>query len=210
MDLICFDLDNTLINSEKANFYAYNYALRKNRFSEWKFHDMVVLFGKPHEELISILMNPKDKTLIKKIKKDYEHILINKFYKYARVKKGVKKTLKQLSKRYLIAIVSNASYKSIISLLKGANLNKNHFSIIIGNDQVKHSKPYPDEILKAEKLIHHRAKCIIGDSIYDIIAGKMAKVKTIAILSNRYSKKKLIQFKPDYLVNKIPDILKIL
>ena len=85
------------------------------------------------------------------------------------------------------------------------------FKILIGNDNVKHSKPYPDEILKAEKLEHHKPYFMVGDSIYDIIAGRKAKVKTIAVLTGHYSKNKLKKHHPDFIlksVNNLPSLLR--
>lgn len=210
MNLICFDLDNTLINSERANVYSYNYALRKNGYSEWKFKDLVVLFGKPHEDIVRILTKSKDTNVIEMIKRDHDIILSKKFYKLAKVKKGVRNTLEILSKKYSLAIVSNAASRSILLLLKAAGLDRKYFSTVIGNDGVSHSKPWPDEIMKAEKLMRHKARFMVGDSIYDVMAGKKAGVKTIAILSGRYSRKQLEMVNADYILERFNDLLKIL
>ncbi len=210
MDLICFDLDNTLINSEKAHVYAYNYALKKNCLPEWKFKDMVGLFGRPHGEVVSILIHGRDRAIIKRIKIEHDRVLVQQFFKYSRVKKGVRRILAILNKKYRLAIVSNASHRSIVALLHGAGLERSFFSALIGNDDVAHSKPYPDEIFTAEKLIHARARYIIGDSPYDIIAGKLAHVVTIGLLSGRYSKKQLESVKTDYIIKNLSGVLRIL
>ncbi|MEK6826684.1 MAG: HAD hydrolase-like protein, partial [Nanoarchaeota archaeon] len=72
------------------------------------------------------------------------------------------------------------------------------------------SKPWPDEIMKAEKLMRHKARFMVGDSIYDVMAGKKAGVKTIAILSGRYSRKQLEMVNADYILERFNDLLKIL
>jgi len=59
-DLICFDLDNTLINSEKAHVTAYNFALKKNGFNKVPFGKLVKLFGRPHKEVIENLTKCDD------------------------------------------------------------------------------------------------------------------------------------------------------
>lgn len=210
MKLICFDLDNTLIDSEKAHIKAYNEALEKNGFKKAKIKDLLNMMGMPHLKLIRRLTKEKNKKILKKVSADHSKAIIKKYHKYAKALSGTITTLKKLKKKYKLAIVSNTTHKEILCLLKGAKINKNYFNLIIGNDEVKYSKPYPDEILKAEKLIHHKAEFIIGDSIYDIIAGKKAKVKTIAITSGRYTKNKLKKEKPTYIVKKIRDILKII
>jgi len=210
MKLICFDLDNTLIDSEEAHIKAYNEALEKNGFKKAKTKDILNMMGMPHLELIKKLIKEKNKKILKKVSADHNQAIIKKYHKYAKAKPGTIITLKKLKKKYKIAIVSNTTHKEILSLLKGAKINKNYFNLIIGNDEVKHSKPRPDEILEAEKLTHHKAEFMIGDSIYDIIAGKKAKVKTIAIISGRYTRNKLKKEKPTHIIKKIKDILKII
>ena len=91
-------------------------------------------------------------------------------------------------------------------LLKGANINPKLFNLIIGDDDVKHAKPAPDEILKAEKLMHVKGACIIGDTIFDIKAGKIAKATTIAVLTGIHKKEKLKKYNPDYLLKDISKI----
>ena len=203
MKLICFDLDNTLINSEKAHVDSYNFALKKHGFKPWPFNKLVKLFGRPHDEVIQIITKRKDKNLLKKISKDKVSYLIKHSYKYAKIIPGTKQALKKLKKGFNLAIISNTSHKSVIALLKGSNLPKSYFKVIIGNDDAPHSKPYPDEILKAEKLVHHKADFMVGDSPYDILAGKKAKVKTISVLTGRYSKAELKKYKPDYILKNI-------
>ncbi len=209
-DLICFDLDNTLIDSERAHVLSYNEALKKNGFKEVKFEKMVKLFGRPNSEVVEILTGSKNEEIMEKVHKDHYKFLIEKNYKYAKIIDGVRNTLIKLKKNYEIAVLSNTSHNSIIALLKGAKLDKKLFDLLIGNDDVEKSKPWPDEILKAEKLLHHKAKFMVGDSIYDVIAGKKAKVKTIAVLSGRYTKKELNKHKPDYVIKEIKDILEII
>ena len=211
MKLICFDLDNTLIHSDKAHVAAYNYALTKLGFKKRSFNFLVKLFGRPHEEIIKVIAPKASKKEIRKISNLHDEILIKKTYRYAKPIKNVNKTLKKLKKNYHLAILSNAVHKNISALLKGTRINKNLFKYIIGNDDVKHSKPWPDEILKAERLEHHEADFMVGDSIYDVIAGRKAKVHTISVLTGRYSKRKLMKYKPNYIlkdINYLPRLLK--
>ena len=210
MKLICFDLDNTLINSEKASIKSYNHALVKNGFKKLHRKEILSLSGMPHIEIVERLTKAKDNKIIERVCLDHDKAIINKFSKEVRIIKGVKSTIKKLFKKYDLAIVSNASHKSILAKMKWAGLDKKYFKVIIGNDDVKRSKPYPDEILKAEKLEHHKATYMVGDSIYDMMAGKRARVKTIGVLRGRYSRNALKKYKPYLIINKITDLCRIL
>lgn len=210
MDLICFDLDNTLVHSDRCHVYAFNKALKKFGFKPKKFGFIANLLGRPKFEIVSKLAPRANKKIKVEILRYHDLYLINKYCNLARKIKYVLPVIKQLKERYNLAIVSNCKHKSIIALLKGAKLDRKYFRVIIGNDDIKNSKPCPDEILKAEKLLCHRASYIIGDSIYDIIAGKKAKIKTISVLTGRYSRIRLRRYSPDYVINDFRGLLKIL
>jgi len=208
--LICFDLDNTLVYSDKSHVSAYNYALKKNNLKIKKPEFLESLFGMPHHKIIQIIApNLKNKE-IHKLMKEHRDYLSKETYKYCKAIPGVIKTLKTLKKYYDLAVVSNASNKTVLALLKGAKIDKKLFKFIIGADQVKHSKPYPDEIFKAQKLEHRKAWLIIGDSIYDIIAGKKANIKTIAVLTGHYHELLLRKQNPDYIIKSVSELPKVL
>ena len=209
--LICFDLDNTLVYSDKAHVLAYNEALTKLGFKKKPKTFLKRLFGRPHAEIAKLVLPKVTQKLSNKFLYEHDKILVKKTSKYVRAIPNIVKTLKILKKNYDIAILSNCTKETMLATLKHAKINPKLFNILIGNDDVKHSKPFPDEILKAQKLDHHRAKFMVGDSIYDVIAGRRAKVKTIAVLTGNYSKSKLKKYHPNYIlksVNEIPKLLK--
>jgi len=212
--LLCLDMDNTLVYSEEANVKGYNDALKKVLNIIQKPSLIIKLMGRPHEEIVKMLIKKANKTAtkeqIKEIMYLHDKFIINKYYKLTKAIPGIKKTLKELKKKYNIAAISNASYKNVIANLKGAKIPKNLFKAIVGYDQVKHSKPAPDLILKVDKILKTKASYMIGDSIYDIKAAKRAKVKAIAVLTGHYSKTSLKKEKPLIIlksVNKLPKFL---
>ncbi len=196
MKLICFDLDNTLVKSDKAQAVAYNKALTLLGFRPKNPKFLASKFGRPREEIAHMLLPKASQQTRAKLIKLHNKYLVNETYKYVSPIRKVVPTLKKLKKQYKLAILSNNTHKNILCLLKGAKINKNLFDLIIGHDQVRHSKPYPDEILKAEKLMHHRADYMVGDTVYDIIAGKKAKVPVISVTTGPHDKKKLAKYKP--------------
>ncbi len=50
---------------------------------------------------------------------------------------------------------------------------------------------------------------MIGDTIYDIIAGKKAKVKTIAVLTGNHSRKKLQKVNPNLIINGVANLTRL-
>ena len=210
MKLICFDLDNTLINSDRAHYRAYNIALRKLGFKKFSYANMVKHFGAPKIEIAKILTSSDDKKVIDNITELHEKLLVREAKKDARKIAGAENVLKVLKGRYEIGLLSNNSHHNILQLLKSVKIDKNLFNVIVGNDDVRYSKPYPDEILKAEKLLHLKASYMVGDSVYDIIAGKKAGVKTMAVLTGHFSKNALKRYNPDYIIKTLKGIIRIL
>ena len=209
--LICFDLDNTLVYSEKVHINSYNYALKKiiNKTQDPRL--ITKLLGMPHKRIVKILTKEATKEEVKKIMELHDKILIHKFYHLAKPIPNVVKTLKLLKKNFTLAIVSNCSHKNIIVILKGAKIPLNLFSIIVGYDEVKNSKPAPDLILKAQNKLNLKALYMVGDSIYDVKAANKAKVKAVAVLTGHYSKIALIKENPYIIlksINQLPNFIK--
>ncbi len=204
--LICFDMDNTIIDATKTHLMAYKrafeaYGLKLNE------NKIRALFGMEGHYLIKKLYPRSKKEEINKIMNEHHKIIIKKKQKPI---KGAIKALKKLKKEYELAIVSNCRSDEIPRILRNAKINPKIFDIKIGNDNVSHPKPFPDEILKAEKLLHLKADYMVGDSIYDIIAGKRAKVKTIAVLTGNTPISILKKYKPDKILKSAADLPKFL
>jgi len=198
-------MDNTLIHSDRAHAEAYNRSLIKIGYERIPLKLIAALFGRPKREVCAILSGSKNEKKIQEILKWHDHYLY-KTAKYTRKIRGVISTIRRLKKRYNIVILSNCSHAHIELLLKSAKIKKEYFNLIIGYDDVKHSKPWPDEIIMAEKLMHHKAEYIIGDSIYDIRAGKKAHIKTIGVLTGNFNRKALRKEKPTMILKSIRNI----
>lgn len=210
--LICFDLDNTILNSEKAHVLAYNKALKQLGLKKRKFLQIVTQLGKPKEEVAKALAQNQPKRIIDKISELHDKYLVESTYKKTKRIRGVIPALKKIKKKfnYKLAILSNCRHSNIIKLLEAAKIKPHFFDIIIGNDDVKRSKPCPDEIFKAQKLAKTKVDYMVGDSIYDIKAGKKAMVKVIAVLTGRYSKHTLEKEKPYKVIKNIKQLRKVI
>ncbi len=172
---------------------------------------MKKLYGKPHHEIARIILG-RTATLqrVRQLSEAHDHFLIKEHAHYAKLFPGIEHALQQLKKTHLLAVLSNCNHANILALLHASKLNKNIFHNIIGQNDVQHSKPYPDEIYKAEKLTHHHATYMIGDSIYDMIAARNAHIGSIGVLTGHYTKKQLFRQGAKAVipsVNELPQLL---
>ncbi len=211
MELICFDMDHTLIRTNKVHLKAFYMAFKKHSLPKVKTRKVKLLFGMVGEELVRTLFPNLSKRKVDKVLTDHNHFVIEKTSKYVHVIRGVKGMLKKLKKDYKLALLSNASHEEIIALLKHGKINLELFDVILGSHDIKNPKPHPEIINKAKKITKCEVGWMVGDSIWDMQAGKRAKMKTVAVLTGNQGRDMLIKEKPDYIlksVAKLPKVLK--
>ena len=207
--LICFDMDNTLVYSDRAHVYAFNMALRDYGFKELSFMAVAIHFGKPKEETIKAISETDDVDTINKINERHDKYLYTETKRYSKKIPGAESVLKKLKDKYCIAVLSNCSHKNIETIMTSAGYNLNFFDLIIGNDDVVKPKPWPDEIVKAGHLLRVKPEFMVGDSIYDVIAARKAKVRSIAVLTGHYTKEELEKEKPYKIIKNLKGLLRI-
>jgi len=127
---------------------------------------------------------------------------------------GVEDILRLLQSRgYKMGLVTSAGDETVNSAkIKLKILNS--FDVIITRNSVKRIKPYPDSLLLAcQELGKDPSSCVmIGDFPQDVQAGKAAGTKTVAILgiNAKYTKERLIQLNPDFLLSSIQELPQLL
>lgn len=210
--LITFDMDQTLISSNICHILAYKHMLKvlkiKKKNVNWVRN---ILTQKTRYEAVEKLVPEFNKKQVEKGVQLYMNYLNKISYKLAKRKKYALETLKALKPKYKIAIITNCTeLNAEILLEKGARIPLKYFDLILGSDDVKHVKPNPDEILKAERILKTKAIAHIGDSINDIKAARSARVPVISIATGNHSKSELKRYKPDFLLNNLKDVPKII
>ena len=210
--ILGFDLDETLISADLPHIISFNKAFKEEGLKKIEEKKLVKTFGPEGIEVVRSNFPRINIRKAREVVKRHDKILIKEGYKYAKALPHAKEVLKKLRKeKHILIIISNCSHKNILCLLKGAKISRHFFSAVVGNDDVRKGKPAPNEIFKAQKLVHHKVDFMIGDTIYDIRAAKRAKVKVISVLTGHQSKARLKKERPDYIIrslNELPNIIK--
>lgn len=190
-EILCIDLDNTLIDSDRAHVAAYQYTFKKKKLGFVSSRELTTRFGLPGGVVIrEIFPFLKDKE-VNDIKKMHDQRVIAGDWKKVRPIAGARQTLEQLRSNWKIALVTNSRPPIIKKLLQGGKLSTELFDIIVGSSPNDHPKPSADEIFHAQHLLELKAEAMVGDSIYDMIAAKRAGIKAIGVLTGHFSSQKL-------------------
>lgn len=99
---------------------------------------------------------------------------------------------------YALALFTNATRVSVERDLEGIGLGL--FSCVMCREDVKHSKPSGEGIIKIMELLHFepRDTYYIGDAASDIAAAKDAKCNAVALFSGMGTKSQISRAKPDF------------
>lgn len=132
-------------------------------------------------------------------------------------KTGVREVLRELiAQEFKVILVTNTSRK-IIDIAEEKIPELKSFDLILTRDEIKSIKPNAKGFLDAMKTLGLEAQEVItiGDQASDIIAGKRAGIKTIAIYhkSLDYLKAPLVEQNPDFIIKDIrqlPNLLRFL
>lgn len=121
---------------------------------------------------------------------------------------GIKEVIKELSKRYVLTVISSNHREVIEHQLNEYGLLK-FFKIVMGNGDVSNIKPHPEALLKClENLeLSNEEAIYIGDMVTDIEASRNANMKVISVTWGWNSKAELEEAKSDWIVDSPKELL---
>ena len=123
-----------------------------------------------------------------------------------RVYAGVEETLAALS--YLPkAVVTNKPYDFTVALLEGLGL-RSHFNVVFGGDSLAERKPSPMMLLEAAKQcgVSPSACLMVGDTKFDVIAGRAAGMKTCGYVPGFRGRTELAEAGADFLIERFNEL----
>ncbi|MFI5404705.1 MAG: HAD family hydrolase, partial [Candidatus Gagatemarchaeaceae archaeon] len=86
------------------------------------------------------------------------------------------------------------------------------FEFVLTRDDVDAMKPSPEGLQKAVSLLGIPARDVyyVGDSLYDVSAGKRAGVKVVAVATGNFSEAALKDEGADYVISSISALAGVL
>lgn len=181
LKLIIFDLDGTLVDSSVDLTNALNYAIEPCAIKKLTVAQTKSLVGEGITTLIEKLLGPDRHDLrhqiLDRFMSHYSDHLVDFTLPYP----GVAETLNDMS-LFKKAVISNKREVLSRTVLEKLGLMQ-YFDAVLGSDSVGEKKPSPRPLMKVMDTLCCRPDetIIVGDSNFDIEAGKAAGTMTCAV-----------------------------
>jgi HAD superfamily hydrolase (TIGR01549 family) len=197
-------LDGTVINQKTTILECLNILLKKYNTS-YSMDELRPLIGKPLKEIIKRKVGSE--ILAKQLRMEYRERYLQNYLEETKIYDGVKELLMELRKRKIRTGVVTSKLGDVArSFLKDLKIN-HLFDVVVGEGDSE-MKPSPAPVIHACKMLKEKTEnCVmVGDSEDDIIAGKKAGAKTIAVLWGYRKREELENANPDYVVESVGEL----
>ena len=203
--LVIFDLDGTLMNAYPAVEQSINYTLKKLGYARRDFDTIRRSVGWGDSRLLKKFVGEER---LKAALKIYRPHHARALKTGTRLLPGAGAVLKRLKKSgYSLAVASNRPTRFSLIAVKHLKVRK-FFDYILCADKLKKGKPSPvilRRILKRFSL-KPREAFYVGDMDIDVIAGKRANIRTIAVLTGSCSRAQIARLRPYKIFNDISSV----
>ena len=210
-ELYIFDLDGTLVNSLEDLTDAVNMVLDKLGLPHHSQTKTASYLGKGARWLLTSAIQDAngDPDILLPIARQYfldiyKKNITEKSYYYD----GVIESLEQLSQQDIaLAICTNKPIDLAEKMLEKLG-HRELFKLMLGGDSLATKKPDPAPLqyIMDKLSISPKKTLMIGDSSYDINAGKAAHCKTCAVTYGYHSTDILLSLNPDFVLDHFQEI----
>ena len=204
--VILFDADGTLIDTQQLimDSFVHTFGIYKPEY-QLKEAELHSFMGPPLKVTFEKYF---DESMVDEVVQVYREFNHAKHDMYIKALPHAKELLAYLkAEGYEIAVVSN-KFKALLNqgLEKSGLLS--YFDVVVGGDEIKHTKPNPEGLLKACELLQvpHDSLIYVGDSGIDVKTAKNMGAYSIAYISDSKREQALKATKP---CNIIYDLMEI-
>ncbi|MGL4850856.1 MAG: pyrophosphatase PpaX [Clostridium sp.] len=207
---VLFDLDGTLIDTNELVYRGFNYIFNEKLNLNYDKKKIGENYGRPLEVSFS-KVSQNDEEMLELIK-EYRSFVLEIHDDLCTAFIGAKELLEYLKKKnILIGIVTSKKGDVATRGLKVTGLLE-YIDVLVSPECTNEHKPSGQPIEYAlEKLgILKEEAMMVGDSPYDILSGKNARVKTCGVSYTEVDVESLKETKPDYYIEHLKEIENII
>ncbi len=201
-DVLIFDYDGVLIDSFDIFMKHFLKSCRKFDVKKIKNKDdfLNIFNGNMYENMFEMGMNKEE--ILRVVLNVKKELLKNQ--NKIKLFKGIRKALEFLLEENILIVATSNDTEVVEKYFKSKNIFL--FDEIIGSDK-EHSKIKKIEYIKSK--YDGNKYYYFGDTKGDIVEGKKAGVKTVAVSWGWHSKEELKKENPDYLIDKPEELISL-
>lgn len=206
---ILFDNDGVLVHTEPLYYEANKIILKKELNLDLEFEYYMNIMSKGGSAFELAFSNGVSKSVVEacRTKRDslYQELITTKDIEI----KDVKMVLKELSKKYKMAIVTTSRRVDFELIHKNRGI-VDFMDFVLCEEDYERAKPYPDPYLKALKIFGARAEdaVVVEDSNRGLKAAKSANIDCI-VVENEFTLTQDFS-QADFYIKRFDELLKIL
>lgn len=204
-DLVVFDLDGTLVDSRLDIAASVNEALRAAGAPEVPADQVIPLIGEPLSGILGRLLPPDLRDRVPAAVEAYKAHYFHHCFDRSRLYPGVRECLERMKGLCLAVATTKMTYMAV-RLVDAAGL-ASYFDLVQGSEGIPY-KPHPEVLNIVLRKTGKRAgrSWMVGDTVYDIQAGRAAGMRTCAVTYGIGSKNALERESPDLVVGSLVEL----
>lgn len=206
-DAVLFDLDGTVLDTIELILGSYRHTFRAHGLPVPSDERILANLGMPLEACLAPFVD--DPAAILAMVETYQAHNHATHDGLVRAYPGIPELLGALE--VPSAVVTSKRRAATELGLRIASLS-DAFDVLVCADDVANRKPHPEPVLRAVELlgVELDRTLFVGDSTFDLIAGRAAGVRTAGVLWGPFSRDTLAACDPDHLVESVAELREIL
>jgi len=199
MDIVLFDLDGTVIDSTELIRESHRHAVRTVLGDELPDERLVANVGRPLIEQMRAFDPDRAEELLA-VYREWNHANTGRLL---RSYDGMEELLAELrhdGRR--LGIVTSKSGPTVDLAWEVLPLS-HHFDVVVSAETTGRHKPHPDPVHHALQHLdgHPERAVLVGDSPFDLRAGRAAGLTTVAVTWGFFDRAELEAEQPDHIVD---------
>lgn len=211
MRLLIFDFDGTLADTGQVIIRTLSQTLSELGLEPPAPEALREYIGLPLARIFERASASEDQELISKAVRIYRARFPENCKKDIRLYPGVREALERFQNMGLsLAIASSRERNSLLALVDQVGI-ASFFSVIAGEQDVQKHKPEPDiaKFVCEKTGIPANEAMFIGDTIYDIGAGRAAGMLTCGIAYGNHTGEHLLEAGADFVIDRFDGLVPI-
>ncbi|MEA3144040.1 MAG: phosphoglycolate phosphatase [Thermoplasmata archaeon] len=207
---VLWDLDGTLLESNLSIRQTMNHVLGERGLPAFTKAELDALIGHPLRDILAT--KTTDRAAVEAMALRYRDVYSESGWVTVSLHAGVLELVEHLRRRgHPQAIVTSKGQQESEILLEDLGI-AHLFDAVVGDDDARPLKPDPAPVLEACRLLRRAPAdaTMVGDTRFDVGAGKAAGVYAIGVLWGNGSAQSLVEAGADALVRDAADLQRVL